>query len=74
MLLADMRLIEGVFDKAWKQEMIREITDAMDSIEREAIRDVAWVRVHKAASGRWGIGGKADQPQKFITAIRIQTK
>ena len=58
MPLVDIQLIEGVFDKAQKQEMIRSVTDAMVAIEGEAMRGVTWVRVHEVASGEWGIGGK----------------
>lgn len=58
MPLIDVQLIEGVFDKDQKQEMIRKITDAMVEIEGEAMRAVTWVRVHEVASGNWGIGGR----------------
>src|SRR5262245_21153117 len=58
MPLVDIQLIEGAFDKAQKQEMIRTVTDAMVAIEGEAMRGVTWVRVHEVASGEWGIGGK----------------
>lgn len=58
MPLVDIQLIEGVFDKAQKQEMIRKVTDAMVSIEGEAMRPVTWVRIQEIASGEWGIGGK----------------
>jgi 4-oxalocrotonate tautomerase len=59
MPLVDIQLIEGVFDKDQKQEMIRKVTDAMVAIEGEAMRGVSWVRVREIASGEWGIGGKA---------------
>ena len=58
MPLVDVQLIEGVFNTAQKQDMIRKITDAMVEIEGEAMRGVTWVRVHEIASGNWGIGGK----------------
>jgi 4-oxalocrotonate tautomerase len=58
MPLVDIQLIEGVFDKAQKQEMIRKVTDAMVAIEGEAMRGVTWVRVQEIASGEWGIGGQ----------------
>ena len=58
MPLVDIQLIEGVFDRNQKQEMIRKVTDAMVEIEGEAMRGVSWVRVHEVASGEWGIGGK----------------
>jgi 4-oxalocrotonate tautomerase len=59
MPLVDIQLIEGVFDKQQKQEMIAKVTDAMVKIEGEAMRGVTWVRVQEVASGEWGIGGKA---------------
>jgi len=58
MPLVDIELIEGVFDKAQKQEMIRKVTAAMIEVEGEAMRGVTWVRVHEVASGEWAIGGK----------------
>jgi len=58
MPLVDIQLIEGVFDRAQKQEMISKVTDAMVAIEGETMRGVTWVRVHEVASGEWGIGGK----------------
>jgi 4-oxalocrotonate tautomerase len=57
MPLVDIQLIEGVFDKSQKQEMIRKVTDAMLQVEGEAMRGVTWVRVHEVASGEWAIGG-----------------
>ena len=58
MPLVDIHLIEGLFDKKQKQDMISKITDAMVEIEGEAMRGVTWVRVQEFASGAWGIGGK----------------
>ena len=58
MPLVDIQVIQGVFEKAQKQEIIRKVTDAMVSIEGEAMRGVTWVRVHEVQSGEWGIGGK----------------
>jgi 4-oxalocrotonate tautomerase len=59
MPLIDIQLIEGVFDQSQKQQMIQKVTDAMVSIEGEAMRGVTWVRVQEVASGEWAIGGKA---------------
>jgi 4-oxalocrotonate tautomerase len=59
MPLVDIQLIEGVFDKAQKQEMIRKVTDAMIEVEGEALRGVTWVRVQEVASGEWAVGGQA---------------
>ena len=54
----NVRVIEGVFTPAQKQEMIRKLTDAMVSIEGENMRPVTWVVVEEVKSGDWGIGGK----------------
>jgi 4-oxalocrotonate tautomerase len=53
----NVKVIEGVFTPAQKQEMIRKLTDAMVSIEGEAVRPVTWVVVEEIKSGDWGIGG-----------------
>ena len=58
MPLVDIHLIEGVFDKSQKQEMIRRVTDAMVAVEGESMRGVTWVRVHEVPDGQWGIGGQ----------------
>lgn len=58
MPLVDIELIEGVFDADQKQQMIRDVTEAMVNIEGEAMRGVTWVRVQEIASGEWAIGGK----------------
>ena len=58
MPLVNVKLIEGVFSKEQKQEMIAKITDAMVSIEGENMRPVTWVLVEEVQSGDWGIGGK----------------
>ncbi len=58
MPLVNVKLIEGVFTPAQKQEMIRKLTDAMVSIEGESLRSVTWVVVEEVKSGDWGIGGQ----------------
>jgi 4-oxalocrotonate tautomerase len=59
MPLLQVKLIEGVFSDAQKQEMIKKLTDAMVSIEGEPMREVTWVVVEEVKSGSWGIGGRA---------------
>ena len=59
MPLIQVKLIEGVFSQAQKQEMIKKITDTMVSIEGENLRQVTFVIVEEVKSGDWGIGGKA---------------
>ena len=66
MPLIQVKLIEGVFSPAQKQQMIEKLTDAMVSIEGENMRPVTWVNIEEVRSGEWGIGG---QP---ITAEYVQ--
>jgi 4-oxalocrotonate tautomerase len=57
MPLVNVKLIEGVFTPAQKQEMIRKLTDAMVSIEGENMRSVTVVVLEEVMSGDWGIAG-----------------
>ena len=57
MPLVNVKMIEGVFTSAQKQEMIRKLTDAMVSIEGENMRPVTVVILEEVKSGDWGIGG-----------------
>ncbi len=59
MPLVDIELIEGVFDAAKKRDMIQKVTEAMVSVEGEAMRGVTWVRIKEVKSGDWAIGGNA---------------
>jgi 4-oxalocrotonate tautomerase len=59
MPLVQVKVLEGVFSDAQKREIIRKVTDAMVSVEGEAMREVTWVVVDEVKSGSWGIGGKA---------------
>jgi 4-oxalocrotonate tautomerase len=57
MPLIDIQLIKGVFTPEQKRLMIQKVTDAMVSVEGEAMRPVTWVRVQEIESGEWAIGG-----------------
>jgi len=58
MPLIDVHVIESVFTPEQKRQIIERLTDAMVSIEGEALRGVTWVKISEVASGDWGIGGK----------------
>lgn len=58
MPLVDVKVIEGVFTDAQKQEMVQKLTDTMVSSEGENMRQVTWVIVEEVKSGDWGIGGQ----------------
>ena len=57
MPLINVKVIEGVFSTPQKQEIVKELTDAMVRIEGENMRQVTWVVVEEVRSGDWGIGG-----------------
>jgi len=59
MPLIQVRVIKDVFSKEQKQQIIHRLTDAMVSIEGEAMRGVTWCVVEEVESGDWGIGGNA---------------
>lgn len=59
MPLIQVRVIKDVFSREQKAQIISRLTDAMVSIEGEAMRGVTWCVIEEVESGDWGIGGKA---------------
>jgi 4-oxalocrotonate tautomerase len=57
MPLVNVKVIEGVFTPEQKHDIIAKVTDAMVSVEGEALRGVTWVVVEEVRSGDWGIAG-----------------
>ena len=57
MPLANIKVIEGVFNDAEKQQMIKKVTEAMIAVEGEQIRDKTVVIIEEPKSGDWGVGG-----------------
>ena len=57
MPIVNVKVIEGVFTPAQKQEMIKKLTDTMVSIEGENMRGVTWVYIEDVKQGEFGIGG-----------------
>ena len=66
MPFVNIKIIEGVFTKAQKQQMIQKVTDTMVSIEGENMRPVTWVVVEEVKSGDWGIGGKGYTTEEVV--------
>lgn len=64
MPFVNVKLIEGVFSQSQKQKIITTLTDAMVSIEGEAMRSVTWVVVEEVKSGDWGIAGQCLTTEK----------
>ncbi len=58
MPLVNIEVIKGVFTAAQKRELIEKVTDAVVSVEGEALRAITWVRIQEFEQGDWAIGGK----------------
>jgi 4-oxalocrotonate tautomerase len=58
MPIVTIDVIKDVFSPSQKQQLIERVTDAMVSVEGEALRGVTWVRVQEFEQGDWAIGGK----------------
>ena len=58
MPLVTIDVIKDVFTPSQKRELIERVTEAMVSVEGEALRGVTWVRVQEFDQGAWAIGGK----------------
>ena len=54
-----IEVIKNVFTPGQKKDMIKRVTDAMVSIEGEALRGATSVIINEIEEGNWGIGGKA---------------
>lgn len=62
MPLVTINVIENVFTDEQKREMIEKVTDAMVSIEGEAMRAITWVLIDEVQESNWGIGGQSMSP------------
>jgi len=58
MPLVTIDVIKNVFTPEQKQALISNVTEAMITVEGEAMRPVTWVRINEIEQGDWGIGGK----------------
>jgi len=69
MPFASVKVIEGVFSDAEKQQLIERVSEAIIGVEGEALRDKTVVIVEETRSGDWGIGG-ATMTSKAVRALR----
>lgn len=58
MPMVNIEVIKDVFSPAQKRQLIERVTEAMVSVEGEALRGVTWVRIQEYQQGDWAIGGK----------------
>ncbi len=54
----NVRLIENVFTAEQKQQIARDLTEAMVAIEGERMRGVTWCVIEEVKSGDWAVGGQ----------------
>lgn len=58
MPLINIEVIENVFTPEQKKELIEKVTDALISIEGEALRPYTLVKIDEVKDGNWSVGGK----------------
>jgi 4-oxalocrotonate tautomerase len=58
MPLVNIEIIENVFSPEQGKEMIKKVTDAMMSIEGEALREYTLVKIDEIKEGNRRVGGK----------------
>jgi 4-oxalocrotonate tautomerase len=59
MPLVNVEIIENVFTPEQKQQIIKKLTDAMISIEGEALRPYTLVKIDEVKEGNWSVGGQS---------------
>ena len=59
MPLVNVQIIENVFSPEQKQEIISKLTEAMVSIEGEALRPYTLVKIDEIKEGNWSVGGRS---------------
>jgi 4-oxalocrotonate tautomerase len=57
MPFAQIKVIENVFDEEKRKQIIKAVTEAIVSVEGEALREKTVVVVEEVKSGNWAIGG-----------------
>ena len=58
MPLVNIEVIENVFTPAQKKDMIEKVSEAMISIEGEALRPYTLVKIDEVKDRNWSVGGK----------------
>ena len=58
MPVATIKVVEGVFNADDKRRMIERVSEAMASVEGQALKEKTYVIIEEIKSGDWGIGGK----------------
>ena len=59
----DIKVIEGVFTPEEQRQLVERVSEAVISVEGEALRPVTHTVVTETPSGSWAIGGQAMQAE-----------
>lgn len=66
MPFANIKVIEGVFSKEEKQQIIEKVSEALISVGGKNLGEKTVVIVDEVKSGDWGIGGKTLSTQEVL--------
>jgi len=58
MPLVQITGVGGYLSLEQKQDLISKVTEAVLSVEGEALRSVTWVTIQDVQPGAWGVGGQ----------------
>lgn len=58
MPLVTIEVIKDVFTPEQKKDLIERVTEAMLSVEGEAMRPVTWVKINEIQQNDWAVGGQ----------------
>ena len=58
MPMVTIDVIKNVFTPQQKLQLIERVTEAMISVEGEALRPVTWVRIMEVEESQWAVGGQ----------------
>lgn len=58
MPVTTVKVIEGVFSREQKAQLIEKITEGMIEVYGEGMRDKTWVLIEEVKPEDWAIGGK----------------
>ena len=67
----DIKVIEGVFTPEEQREMVERVSEAVISVEGEALRPYTVTSLTETPSGAWAVGGQALRSED-VTAKRAE--
>ena len=73
MPLVQITGVGGYLTLEQKQDLISKVTEAVLSVEGEALRQVTWVTIQDVQPGAWGVGGQpvTDEDLRAMAASAV---